>query len=109
MDEAANPAGRRVLILITGITTDFACQGASDEEVRNAIFESGTVVCGLIPASRGQHLESGVIHGATGVGKVFKVHTASLTQLSEETGGEIFNDKAENLEKTFGTLVEHLR
>jgi len=109
MNEAANPAGRRVLIMITGITTDFSCKGISPDEVRNEIFESGTVVCGLIPASAGQHLESGIIRGATGVGKAFGAHTASLSQLAEETGGEVMNDKAENLDKTFGTLVDHLR
>src|SRR5262249_90357 len=62
-----------------------------------------------IPSSPGQRAESGVIRGATGVGKVFKVHTTSLSQLAEETGGEVMSDKAENIDKTFSTLVEHLR
>jgi VWFA-related protein len=109
MKEAGNPAGRRVIILITGVTTGFDANGPTAEETRNAIFESGSVVCGLIPASAQQHLESGLTRGVSGIAKVFGAHMSSLPQLAEETGGEVMRDKAENIDKAFGTLVEHLR
>jgi Ca-activated chloride channel family protein len=109
MKKAGNPAGRRVIILITGVTTGFDASGPTAEETRNAIFESGSVVCGLIPASSEQRMESGATRGAAGIAKIFGAHTSSLPQLAEETGGEVMRDKVENIDKAFGTLVEHLR
>ena len=32
-----------------------------------------------------------------------------INDLAEETGGEVLDDKPENLDTTFNTLVEHLR
>ena len=109
MKKAGNPAGRRVIILITGVTTGFDLNGPTAEETRNAIFESGSVVCGLIPASSMQHMESTMTRGVAGIAKVFGARTSSLPQLAEETGGEVMRDKPENIDKAFGTLVEHLR
>jgi len=46
---------------------------------------------------------------ATTVGRIFHVSTLSVKGLAEETGGEVLDDKPENLDRTFDTLVEHLR
>jgi len=109
MKKAGNPSGRRVIILITGVTTGFDVSGPTAEETRNAVFESGSVVCGLIPSSPQQAMESGMTRGVSGVAKVFGVRTSSLPQLAEETGGEVVREKAGNIDRAFGTLVEHLR
>ena len=110
MIKAGNPVGRRVIILITGVTSNFDCAGGpSGAEARREVFESGSVVCGLIPRSAGQRAESGLMRTMTGVGKIFKVSSLRINDLAEETGGEVLDDKPENLDKTFNTLVEHLR
>lgn len=110
MQRAGNPVGRRVIILITGVTSNFDCAGGpSGSEAKREVFESGSVVCGVIPRSAGQRMESGVMRTMTGVAKVFKVSTLRINDLAEETGGEVLDDKPENLDKTFNTLVEHLR
>lgn len=109
MRQAANPDGRRVIIMITALNRSFDCSGPSGEEVRNAVFESGSVVCGLIPTSAGQRIESGVIGTAAGLAGMFKVRTSSLKKLAEETGGEVMNSKAESMDIAFKNLVEHLR
>ena len=110
MKKAGNPAGRRVIILITGATTGFSRTGPTAEEARNAVLESGSVVCGLIPASAEQIIESRIIRGVGDVvDKITGARTSSLPQLAEETGGEVMRDKIENINTAFATLVEHLR
>ncbi|HWN99738.1 MAG TPA: VWA domain-containing protein [Blastocatellia bacterium] len=109
MRRAGNPDGRRVIIVITSVTTYFDCSGPSGDEARRAIFESGSVVCGIIPKTVGQRMESGIMRTVTGIGGVFKARSSNLNQLAEETGGEVLTDKPENLDHTFNDLIDHLR
>ena len=109
MTRAGNPDGRRVILMITGVTAFFDCPGPSPEEARMAVFESGSVVCGIIPKTAGQRIENGIMIAAAGVGGLFKAKTSNLKQLAEETGGEVLSDKPENLDRTFNDLIDHLR
>jgi VWFA-related protein len=109
MNYAANPDGRRVIIVLTGITTDFDCPGPSGEEARRAVLESGAVVCGIIPKTAEQRLESGIMRTVTGIGGVFKAKASNLNKLAEETGGEVLSDKPEMLNHVFNDLIDHLR
>jgi VWFA-related protein len=109
MKRAGNPDGRRVILMITGVTAFFDCPGPSPEEARMAVFESGSVVCGIIPKTAGQRIENGIMIAAAGVGGLFKAKTSNLKQLAEETGGEVLTDKPENLDRTFNDLIDHLR
>jgi VWFA-related protein len=109
MKHAANPDGRRVIIVITSVTTYFDCSGPSGDEARRAILESGSVVCGIIPKTAGQRMESGIMRTVTGIGGLFKAKSSNLNQLAEETGGEVLTDKPENLDHTFKDLIGHLR
>jgi VWFA-related protein len=109
MKRAGNPDGRRVIIMITGITTFFGCTGPSLEEARMAVLESGSVVCGIIPKTAGQRMENGIMIAAAGIGGLFKAKSSNLKQLAEETGGEVLSDKPENLDRVFNNLIDHLR
>jgi Ca-activated chloride channel homolog len=109
MNHAANPDGRRVIIVLTGITTDFDCPGPSGDEARRAVLESGAVVCGIIPKTAGQRIESGIMRTVTGIGGVFKAKASNLNRLAEETGGEVLSDKPEMLNHVFNDLIDHLR
>lgn len=109
MRSAGNPDGRRVIIMITGITTYFDCAGLSPEDARMAVFESGSVVCGIVPKTAGQRMENGIMIAAAGIGGIFKARSSSLKQLAEETGGEVLSDKPEHLDHTFNNLIDHLR
>jgi VWFA-related protein len=109
MKHAANPDGRRVIIMLTGITVNFDCPGPTGEQARQAILESGAVVCGIIPKTAEQRLESGIMRTVTGIGGVFKAKTSSLNRLAEETGGEVLSDKPEMLNHVFNDLIDHLR
>lgn len=109
MKHAANPDGRRVIIVLTGITVNFDCTGPTGEEARQAILESGAVVCGIIPKTAEQRLESGIMRTVTGIGGVLKAKTSNLNKLAEETGGEVLSDKPEMLNHVFNDLIDHLR
>ena len=107
---AANPAGRRVVIVITGVTRAFDCAGGpSGKSAAQAIFESGAVVSGIIPKEPIQGVENGVMIWATRMGKLGGAPYTDLETLANETGGEILADKPDKLETTFQTLIDHLR
>ena len=110
MNKAANPVGRRVVIAITGVTRNFDCMGSpSGKAATMSILESGSVVCGIIPKTPAQQIENGMMSWMTRMGKVGGVHILDIQKLADETGGELLKDKPEELDKTFVTLIEHLR
>jgi Ca-activated chloride channel homolog len=107
---AANPVGRRVVILITGVTRSFDCpDGPSGKSAAQGIYESGAVVCGIVPKVMLQGVENGIMTMATRLGKLGGAPYTDLQTLANETGGELLADKPENLDTTFQTLVDHLR
>ena len=110
MVRASNPVGRRVVIAITGVTRNFDClNGPSGKAASQAIFESGSVVCGIIPKTDDQAIENGVMIWATRIGKLGHAPYMDIQTLANETGGEVLADKPENLNTTFQTLMDHLR
>ncbi len=108
--EASNPIGRRVMIVITGVTRNFDCpNGPSSKLAANQVYESGAVVCGIIPKEMGQGLENGIMIWATRMGKMGGAPYLDIETLANDTGGEILSDKPDNLGMTFQTLMDHLR
>lgn len=110
MVKAGNPVGRRVVIVITGVTRNFDCaDGPSGKSASQSIYESGSVVCGIIPKSDDQAIENGIMIWATRIGKLGNAPYIDIQTLANETGGELLKDKPENLNTTFQTLMDHLR
>jgi VWFA-related protein len=110
MNKASNPAGRRVVIVITGLTRLFDCpDGPSGKSAAQAIYESGSVVCGIIPKVIHQSLHNGIMTMATRVSKLGGADYIDIQTLADETGGEVLSDKPEKLDATFQTLIDHLR
>jgi VWFA-related protein len=110
MIKAGNPVGRRVIIAITGVTRNFDCSdGPSARETKHSILESGSVVCGLVPLTDEQRMENGIMTWATRFGGLVRASSLNIKQLAEETGGEVLEDKPQNLDTTFNTLINHLR
>jgi hypothetical protein len=73
------------------------------------VFESGSVVSGIIPKSPGQVAENGMMRWATRFGRIAGVNYIDIQKLADETGGELLRDKPEELDQTFNTLITHLR
>jgi VWFA-related protein len=110
MITSGNPVGRRVIIAITGITRNFDCgHGPSGKAAKQAVFESGSVVCGLVPKTPGQRMENGLMVWGTRMAGAFGAPTLDIKQLADETGGEVMEDKPERLDTSFVTLIDHLR
>jgi len=110
MVQSGNPVGRRVVIAITGVTRNFDCpDGPSGKAATQSIFESGSVVCGIIPRTADQQMENGMMIWATRVGGLARMPSLNIQTLAEETGGEVLQDKPEHLDSTFTTLITHLR
>jgi Ca-activated chloride channel homolog len=110
MEQAGNPTGRRVIIFITGVTRNFDCaDGPSGKTAVHAIYESGSVVCGLVPISPEQQMENGMMTWATRMGGLMRASSLNIKQVAVDTGGEVLEDKPELLDQTFATLMEHLR
>ena len=110
MLKASNPAGRRVIIVITSMTRLFDCSnGPSNRAAAAAIYESGAVVCAIIPKVIIQRVENALQTVATRVNKVVAAHYMDLEYLANETGGEVLADKPKKLDTTFQTLIDHLR
>ena len=110
MVTAGNPVGRRVIIVITGITRNFDCgHGPSGKTARQAVYESGSVVCGLIPKTTVQGMENRYMRWGTRMAGVFGARTMDIKELANETGGEVMEEKPERLDTTFATLIDHLR
>jgi hypothetical protein len=109
MERASNPSGRRVMIFITAVTSNLDCSdGPHAKEALHAVYESGSVVCGVIPSSAGQKIENGLMHVITGIGGVVR-SSLDLNDVAAETGGEILHDKPTQLDRAFTTLIDHLR
>lgn len=110
MQRAGNPMGRRVIVVITGVTRSFDClDGPSNKTASQAVYESGAVVSAILPKTSGQQMENGVMIWATRLGRLGGAPYIDIQTLANETGGEILQDKPENLSTTFNTLISHLR
>jgi len=110
MMKAGNPSGRRVIVAITGVTRNWNCRsGPSHTAAAHSVFESGSVVCGIIPKTPEQIAENGFYRWATRFSRVAGTHYLDIQKLADETGGEILRDKPEELDQSFDTLITHLR
>src|SRR4029079_6515931 len=110
MLKASNPAGRRVIIVITATTRLFDCaNGPSNRAATAAIFDSGSVVCAIIPKVPVQRMENALQIAATRLNKAVGARYMDLEYLANETGGEVLADKPEKMATTFQTLIDHLR
>ena len=109
MIKASNPTGRRVIIVITAQTRSEVCyNGPSAKSTVQAVYESGSVVCGIISKVKGQALENAVSQVTSRMTRLTADYL-DLQTLANETGGEVLSDKLARLDLTFQTLIDHLR
>ena len=110
MMTAANPNGRRVIILITGVTRNWDCtNGPSYKAATHSVFESGSVISGIIPKTPEQVAENAAMRWFTRLGRIGGAHYLDIQKLADDTGGELMHDKPEELDRAFVTLITHLR
>jgi VWFA-related protein len=103
MNQAANPISRRVIIGVTDNKSTSILRGHSGNEALEQLYESGSVVCGLIVESEmlGGILEKAISPVGTLLG--------NIESFSDKTGGEVMKAKREEIEDKLVELIGHLR
>ena len=109
MRTAANPNGRRVIIMISGISEGANCSGPSTEKTTTEVLESGSTVCGVLVRASVDITEHAIKHGIAGVAKAVGVGAINVKSLVEETGGETIEGNPKNLEFKFDNLMTRIR
>jgi hypothetical protein len=95
--------------VISAVTRSEVCyNGPSVHSTVQSIYESGSVVCGIISKVKGQAVENAVASVTTRMTKLTADYV-DLQMLANETGGEVLSDKLARIDMTFQTLIDHLR
>ena len=100
--------GRRVIVTVTD-NESYVRRGASGtttKETLDNLFESGSVVCGLIVRGAIAKVQSVIRWSPTNLAlfRSYKVDT-----FAEQTGGEVMASSKPEVDKKLGDLFEHLR
>jgi VWFA-related protein len=107
LQKAANPASRRVVIVVTdNISTQKIGQGHSEREALDELFEAGSVVCGLnISNINATVLKYDPLFYAV-KGLLFR---GDINTYAEKTGGIILKSKKNNVDTNLTELIGQLR
>jgi len=108
MSKAANPTGRRVIIVLTSLEASIDFSRVSQKEALEALLESGAVVSGVLVKTLGGSIEQGIRGKPTNVLRHIGLRSGSLTMFVAETGGELVSAAPEKIEETFTRLANHI-
>jgi Ca-activated chloride channel homolog len=108
MSKAANPAGRRAIIVLTSIEASIDFSKVSEKEALEAVLESGAVVSGVLVKTLGSRLEQGIRGKPTSILRHLGLRAGSLKMFVEETGGELVSAAPERMNETLVEMVDHL-
>jgi Ca-activated chloride channel homolog len=108
MSKAANPAGRRAIIVLTSLEASIDFSRISEKEALHAVLESGAVVSGVLAKTLGGRIEQGIRGKPTSILRHVGLRAGSLKMFVTETGGELVSAAPEKLEETLTQLVNHI-
>lgn len=108
MRKAANPAGRRAIIVLTSLEASIDFSKISEKEALHAVLESGAVVSGVLTKTLGGRIEQGIRGKPTSVLRHVGLRSGSLKMFVTETGGELLSAVPEKMEETLVNLVNHI-
>lgn len=106
--KAANPAGRRAIIVLTSLEASIDFSRVSEKKALEALLESGAVVSGVLVKTIGGRIEQGIRGKPTSVLRHIGLRAGSLKMFVEETGGELVNAAPEKMDETLTRLIAHL-
>src|SRR5215510_8266387 len=108
MSKAANPAGRRAIIVLTSLEASIDFSRVSEKKALEAVLESGAVVSGVLVKTVGGQIEQGIRGKPTSILRHIGLRAGSLKMFVDETGGEITNAEPEKMEETLTRMVGHI-
>jgi VWFA-related protein len=103
MGQATNPLSRRVIIGVTDNRSSAIPTGHSGSEALEQLYESGSVVCGLI-------VESEIFDRILGKARYpFGTLLGRIDSFADKTGGEMMKAKREEIASRLAEVIGHLR
>jgi VWFA-related protein len=108
MSKAANPAGRRAIIVLTSLEASIDFSRVSEKKALEAVLESGAVVSGVLVKTVGGQIEQGIRGKPTSILRHIGLRAGSLKLFVEETGGELVGAAPEKMNDTLVQLVNHI-
>ncbi len=108
MSKAANPAGRRAIIVLTSLEASIDFSRVSEKQALEAVLESGAIVSGVLVKTLGGRIEQGLRGKMTSAFRHIGLRSGSLKMFVEETGGEMIGAEPEKMEDTLTRLVDNI-
>ncbi|MCI0335986.1 MAG: VWA domain-containing protein [Acidobacteria bacterium] len=108
MSKAANPIGRRAIIVLTSLEASIDFSKISEKEALHAVLESGAVVSGVLVKTVGGHIEQGIRGKPTSLLRHIGLRSGSLKMFVEETGGELVSAAPESMNETIIRMVNQI-
>jgi Ca-activated chloride channel homolog len=108
MRKAANPAGRRAIIVLTSLEASIDFSKISEKEALLSVLESGAVVSGLLVQSMGGRFEQGIRGKPTSLLRHLGLRAGSLKMFVTETGGELTGAPPDKIDATLNRLVDNI-
>jgi VWFA-related protein len=108
MSKASNPISRRVIVVITdNVSWDYYGYGISEKEVSDEVFESGSMVCGLVVEGSLSKAEKMFRRGRDGK-DIFR-RRMTIDPFANQTGGEIIQSPSLEINVRLAQLIDNLR
>ena len=108
MRKAANPAGRRAIIVLTSLEASIDFSKISEKEALLSVLESGAVVSGILVQSFGGRFEQGIRGKPTSLLRHLGLRSGSLKMFVSETGGELTGAPPDKIDPTLNRLVDNI-
>src|SRR6185436_16308644 len=108
MRKAANPAGRRAIIVLTSLEASIDFSRISEKEALLSVLESGAVVSGLLVQTVGGRFEQGIRGKPTSFLRHLGLRSGSLRMFVDETGGELTGAAPDKIDATMNRLVDNI-
>ncbi len=108
MSKAANPEGRRAIIVLTSLEASIDFSRISEKKALETLLESGAIVSGVLVKTVAGRIEQGIRGKPTSILRHVGLRAGSLKMFVEETGGELINAEPAKMEDTLTNMVSHL-
>jgi VWFA-related protein len=108
MKHAANPAGRRAIIVLTSLEASIDFSKVSEKEALLSVLESGAVVSGILVQTLGGRIDQGIRGKPTSLLRHLGLRSGSLKMFVKETGGELAGAAPEKIDATLNRMVDNI-
>ena len=108
MRKAANPAGRRAIVVLTSLEASIDFSKVSEQEALLSLLESGAVVSGILVKTIGGRIDQGIRGKPTSFLRHLGLRSGSLKMFVTETGGELAGATPDEIDATLNRMVDNI-